>query len=308
MNKTASLPPAIDAHCAATLGRAGPMRYYAAGEGRPLLLLHSINAAGSSREVRPLFDHFRESRRVYAPDLPGFGRSDRGERDYSVRLYVDAIEDILEVIASDAAPEPVDALGLSLSSEFLARAAKELPARFRSLALVTATGFRSGSNKLREPEGSTLERQWLSKLLSVKLWRGAIYQWLVRPPSIRYFLTRTWGSEDIDEDLAAYADLTTHQPGAENAPFAFLSGRLFSADIRDVYESLKLPVWLPHATKGDFQDFRGASWTRERTNWRVTAYDSGALPFFEHTEAFLSDYEDFLESASAFRGQLDSKT
>ncbi len=38
---------------------------------------------------------------------------------------------------------PIDALAVSLSSEFLARAVTETPLTFRTLALVSPTGFRS---------------------------------------------------------------------------------------------------------------------------------------------------------------------
>jgi len=293
------LPPALDAERGEVDNRAGPLDYYVAGNGAPLLLLHSINAAGSAYEIRPLFEHFRHGRRVYAPDLPGFGYSDRSRRDYNVRLYTDAVLDMLNVIARDSGDRPVDALALSLSSEFLARAASEAEHRFRSLAFVTPTGFRRGSDKLREPAGSTREMRWLSAILEFPPWRRALYRALVRPGSIRYFLKRTWGSDDYDEHLAAYDDLTTHQPGAEHAPYAFLSGRLFSTDIRDVYESLGLPVWLPHGTRGDFKDFSGADWTRKRTNWSVKAYETGALPHFERPDAFLADYATFLEQAAA---------
>ena len=302
MNRTSSLPPAIDAHCPVNLGRAGSVRYYAAGEGRPLLLLHSINAAASAREVRLVFDHFRESRRVYAPDLPGFGRSDRSPRDYSVQLYCDAILDMIDVIHGDAAPEPVDVMAVSLTSEFVARVASEAPQLFRSLTFVSATGFQKGSDKLRQPKGSTLEKSLLSKAFNVSMLRGPLYRWLVRPESIRENLERIWGSQRFDRDLAEYADLSTHQPDAENAPLAFLSGRLSSGDIRTVYESLRLPIWLPHGTKGEFIDYSGPRWTRERPNWTLTAYDSGALPFFEQTEPFMADYADIMERASSVGG------
>jgi pimeloyl-ACP methyl ester carboxylesterase len=54
-----------------------------AGAQLPLLLIHSVNAAASAYEVRPLFDHYRGRRPVYALDLPGFGQSDRSDRLYS---------------------------------------------------------------------------------------------------------------------------------------------------------------------------------------------------------------------------------
>ena len=53
---------------------------YIAGSGPPLLLVHSINAAPSTAEVRPLFDHYRRTHTVFAPDLPGFGASPRPDR------------------------------------------------------------------------------------------------------------------------------------------------------------------------------------------------------------------------------------
>ena len=37
-------------------------------EGTPLLLLHSVNAAPSAMEMRPLFEYYRDKRPVLAPD------------------------------------------------------------------------------------------------------------------------------------------------------------------------------------------------------------------------------------------------
>lgn len=293
------LKPALAADVREIRNRAGRLCYYVAGDGPPLLLIHSINAAGSAYEVKPIFDHYRQSRTVYVPDLPGFGLSDRSAREYTIRLYVDALHDILEVIAADRGQAAVDALALSLSSEFLARAANEAPSRLRTLALVTPTGFRRGSERLRGPDESNREMRLLSSIVDVPLWRRALFKGLVTPRVVRYFLRRTWGSADIDEGLAAYDDLTTHQPGAEHAPLAFLSGRLFSGDVRNVYERVELPVWLAHGTRGDFKDFSEAGWTRDRSNWRVQAFDSGALPHFELPRLFFQSYSTFLENPVA---------
>ncbi len=288
------LPNAVDGERRSALGRSGHLGYYVAGQGPPLLLLHSINAAGSAYEVRPIFAHFVRSRRVYAPDLPGFGCSDRSERDYDVGLYVAAIHDMLDEIERECGAMPPDVLALSLTSEFLARAAVEQPARFRSLALITPTGFDARSDSLRGPEGSTREIRFLHAFLTFPVWRRGLYGLLTRPGAIRYFLRRTWGSSEIDEGLAAYDDLITSQPDAEHAPWAFASGRLFSRDIRRVYEALRVPVWLAHGTRGDFQDFRGADWVRGRSDWSVQAFSTGALPHFEQPQVFCEAYERFL--------------
>ncbi len=293
------LPPAVDAEQRSVDEQAGRLSYYVAGEGAPVLLLHSINAAGSVYEIKPVFEALSSSYRVYAPDLPGFGFSDRSRRAYTVDLYVNAIVDMLNLMATEHGEQPVHAIGLSLTSEFLARAAAMHPTRFRSLTLINATGFTAGSDQLREPAGSTREMAWLSNVLELPIWRGPLYRLLASPGSIRFFLKKTFGSANYDEGLAQYDELTTQQPGAENAPYAFLSGRLFSRDIRNVYESLEMPVWLPHGTRGDFKDFRGAAWTKERDNWNVDAFETGALPHFEQTDRFMRRLREFLEGTEA---------
>jgi pimeloyl-ACP methyl ester carboxylesterase len=293
------LPTAVSGERREIEMRAGRLSYYVAGTGAPVLLVHSINAAGSAYEVRPIFEHMRAQRRVYALDLPGFGFSDRAPRRYDVRLYVQAIHDMLDTIAADVGPEPVDALAISLSSEFLARATTERPERLRSLALVTPTGFGRPYRLLHGPEGGTREIPGLYGLFTFPLWSQGFYNLLVSRPSIRYFMQRTYGSNDVDPGLVDYAYLASHQPGAKNAPYAFVSGRLFSSDIRTVYEQLALPVWMPHATRGDFKDFSEAGWTRSRLNWRVQPFDTGALAHFERPEEFLAAYDRFLADPTA---------
>ena len=276
-------------------GRSGRLSYYVAGEGRPLLLLHSINAAASACEIRPAFEHAMRSHRVYAPDLPGYGFSDRSSRRYDIALFCDAVRDLLDVIDADQPRrQTIDAFALSLSAEFLARVAAEEPNRFRSLTLVTPTGFRRGSQNLRAAPGSSREMRGLYPALTFPLWGSALFGALVTRASIRYFLKRTFGSDQVDEGLVDYAWRTTHQPGAQHAPFAFLSGRLFGADIRTVYEQLRTPVWLAHGTRGDFRDFSEAERLRRASNWTVQAFATGALIYFEQPTLFYQHWDAFL--------------
>jgi pimeloyl-ACP methyl ester carboxylesterase len=275
-------------------GRAGRVAVFAAGEGPPMLLLHSINAAASAYEVRPVFERMLASHRVFAPDLPGFGASERSDRRYDAALYGVAIDEVLDAIAHEAGDAAVDVLALSLSAEFAARAAVRRPARFRTLAMVTPTGLDRRSDSLRAEPGADREIRGVHRAVSMPLWSQALFDLLVSRPSVRFFLRRTFGSRDIDEGLLDYSWRTAHQPGARHAPLVFLSGRLFSRDIRDVYERLALPVWVPHATRGDFKDFGGALWTRSRANWTVQPWATGALPHVEQPDAFADAYRRFL--------------
>ncbi len=286
-------PPAVSGERFYTQGDAGRVACYVAGSGPPLLLVHSVNAAASAAEVRPLYEHYRASRTVYAIDLPGFGASERSDRVYTPRLMTDALLQVLDAIATRGHASPVNALAVSTGCEFLARAAAEHPERLGHLALVSPTGLR-GKVPRRGPAGSTRGLPWLYRALRGPGWGGALYRGLTRPAVIRYFLERTWGSKAIDEQLWAYDVLTARLPGSEYAPLYFLSGGLFSADILSVYESLTQPVWLSHGTRGDFTDYQGRSWLEGRGNWRFSVYPTGALPHFELPERFIADYDDFL--------------
>lgn len=290
-----SLPAPLSAARRDIDGRAGRIALYSAGEGPPMLLVHSINAAASAYEIRPIFERMKRTHRVFAPDLPGFGASDRSDRHYDIALYVAAIEDVLDAISAEVGDQPVDLLALSLSSEFAARASLHRPSRVRSLAMVTPTGLDRRSPTLRGAPGSSREVAGVHRVVSMRLWGQGLFDLLVSRPSVRYFLQRTWGSKKIDEGLWGYSWLTAHQPGARHAPFAFLSARLFARDIRDVFERLTLPVWVPHGTRGDFKDFSGADWTHERPNWSLTPFESGALAHFEHPAAFETAYRRFLD-------------
>jgi pimeloyl-ACP methyl ester carboxylesterase len=301
--RDAALPPALSAERRELASNAGRLSYYVAGPPRdkgsiPLLLLHSINAAGSAYEVKPLFERFQVRRTVYALDLPGFGFSDRSDRRYRPRLMTDAIHAIVEEIRQRHGQGAIDALAVSLSSEFLARAAFEGPDAFRSLALVSPTGFDRRA-PYTGPPGSTRGNAALYTALNVPLWREGFFRLLTSRPSIRYFLQKTWGSKEIDEGLLNYDYLTTHQPGAYHAPYDFVSGFLFSGDISNVYDALKLPIWMSHGVRGDFTDY---SWTwnvERKSNWTIHEFPTGALPYFELCSLFVQRYEMFLERVAA---------
>jgi pimeloyl-ACP methyl ester carboxylesterase len=134
----------------------GMMTVYAdrRGAGRPLVLLHGIHPGASALETRSFFSAYRGKRPVLAPDLPGYGTSDRHEHLYSAALYTFAVMQLLLRLTTRDAPADVVAFGLS--SEFAARAARDRPDLFNSLTLVAPTGFgvvetRRGPRELYTP-------------------------------------------------------------------------------------------------------------------------------------------------------------
>lgn len=274
----------------------GRLSWYQAGpaasgaSGTPLVLVHSVNAAASAYEVKPLYEHYGRERPVYALDLPGFGFSERTDRPYDPRLMTDAIHVLLSEIRREHGSAPVDALALSLSAEFLARAAVEAPDAFRSLALVCPTGFNRSALRTG-PEGSTLGRSAPLAILKRLDARRRVFDLLTRRGTIRYFLRRTWGSDRIDESLFEYDHLTTRPEGAEFAPLRFVAGFLFSGDSGNLYRTLVHPVWAVHGVRGDFVEYPGLRLMQDRPNWTIKVLPTGALPHFEGPREFFRYYD-----------------
>lgn len=283
--------------------RVGLLSYYVDGPDResgvpsgptpPLLLVHSINAAASAHEVKPLFDAFKKVRRTYALDLPGFGHSERSDRTYDQGLMVTAIEALVAEIRSKEQCREIDALAVSLASEFLAKVALRRPDEIRSLALVSPTGFARDTATGGPPEADC-RRPGVLRVLDLPLLGKALFRLLTSRPSIRFFLQRTWGSKQIDEDMFRASCRVCRADGAHRAPFHFIAGYLFSADIPSVFQALEQPVWLAHGVRGAFADFSRVAHFADEPNWRITTFQTGAMPHFEAREAFIDEYTRFL--------------
>src|SRR5262249_34595134 len=150
---------------------------FSGGTAAPLLLVHSVNAAATAYEMKTLFEHFQGKRAVYALDLPGFGLSDRSDRTYSPRLMTDAIHAAVREIQLNHGDSAIDVAALSLGCEFAARAATETPNAFRSIALISPTGFDRRAARASQNAGSDATRAmpWLHGLLSVPLWKRGFF-------------------------------------------------------------------------------------------------------------------------------------
>jgi pimeloyl-ACP methyl ester carboxylesterase len=246
-------------------------------------------------EITFKHDASGEKKSLILIDLPGYGRSPRTDRRYDIALFTAAIEDALDAIGESCGDAPVDLIAVSLSCEFAARAAVNRPQRLRTLTLVTPTGLDRRSAALDGAPGQSREVPGVHRVLTWPLWSQALFNLLSSGPSVRYFLRRTWGSPDIDAGLAEYCVASARQPGARFAPLSFLCFRLFAADVRSLYSKLQMPVWVPHATRGDFRDFSGADFLRSRPNWRFQPFESGALVYFEMPDAFVAAWRRFAE-------------
>jgi hypothetical protein len=130
-------------------------------------------------------------------------------------------------------------------------------------------------------------------MLNYPVWRRGLFGLLTTKLVIRKFLQKTLGSKTIDESLLDYDYETTDQPGAEHAPYYFVSGYLFRGDILNIYQALKHDVWMVHGTRRDF-DYHHASRVKNRANWTLEVFATGAFPHFEALVPLAASYDNFL--------------
>ena len=120
--------------------QAGPyrLRYLEAGSGPPLVLVHGLGSSATQdwgRLIAPLSRRFH----VYAPDLPGFGESERpAAADYSIPMQVEAVRAFMEAKGFRRAR----VAGLSMGGWIVSRLAGERPEMVERLVVVDAAGMR----------------------------------------------------------------------------------------------------------------------------------------------------------------------
>ncbi len=253
-------------------------------EGRPLLFVHSVNAAPSAIELKPLFQHFRASRPVFAPDLPGFGRS---TRRVGTMTPSDFAKQIACIIDETTPSEPPDVIALSLGCEFVARAVVEFGAAVRSLTFISPTGFSS-----RQPPTPKAQRR-LKRLFDFAGFGRSAFKLLRLERSIRYFYGMNF-SGFVPNELVTYALKTTRQPGAHDMPLQFLSMGLFTANAAEsLYSKLDVPVLVlfdkdPNVSFELFEEFEAnPAWQFERIA------PSLGMPQWEHPERTVGAIETF---------------
>lgn len=98
----------VDARQVGVTVAAGPgrpddvdVRYFVAGEGPPVVLLHGIGLDAAAVSWRYLLPDLAREFRVYAPDLPGHGGSDKPRTRYTTDYFRGALEGFLDAVGTD---------------------------------------------------------------------------------------------------------------------------------------------------------------------------------------------------------------
>jgi len=193
----------------------------------PLLLLHTPEVGASAYEMRKIMELLAPHYRVYAPDLLGFGLSDRPRIAYCAETYIALCRDFLaEVVA-----QPATIVASRVSCNYAVTVAATSPALCERLVLLSPVAL----------YGDDQKPALISNLVEAPAVKSLLYPMLSTRFALQYILARqhTFTSEaDLDHFYAA-----AHQLGAEHASMALLAGKL-TYNAAEQLEKLQQPTLI----------------------------------------------------------------
>ena len=263
------------------------IRYLAAGEGPPLVLLHG--AGDNSLDWRWVMPALAATHRVYAPDLPGSPDSARPAADYSPAFFERFVASFLDALGIGRATF----VGNSLGGLIALRVALSEPARVGVLVLVDSAGLGSEVN----PAFTAVNVPGLAKA-AMPFWRTQVgaYQ-------------RAWGRtallfahppRSVPREWLAEQRRLAQSPGYLEAHLSVLRALVRPLGQREVLvnrlPSLQVPtlvVWGARDRVFPESQAKDAA-ARLREGSLAVIPDCGHMPHVECPDRFLATLDGFL--------------
>jgi len=274
----------------------GDVFYKKAGDGPPLILVHSIGAGCSSYEFRNVWENLVEQHTVYALDLLGFGKSDKPPLAYTDATFINLLDSFArEVVGVGDGKGEADVVAVSLSAAYIIALSQRDPSLFHRLILVCPTGIEELAKPLNA--GSVVCRG----AMSAPVLGTSVYNLAASRGFIRYYLRKYIYSDPaamITDEVVEQYHTAAHQPGGENFFAAFVSGYM-NVNVADAFShvvDLPLLVWGRDAVITPLS--QAEAFLKANANAKLEVIeDAGALPHEEQPEAFLAAVRPFLYGA-----------
>ncbi len=223
--------------------QAGPyhLRYLEAGSGPPLVLVHGLGSHAAQdwgRLIGPLGRRLH----VYAPDLPGFGESERpATADYSIPMQVEAVRAFLRAVGVSRAR----VAGLSMGGWIVSRLAGEQPEMVERLVVVDGAGMRPDGPRIPAEVLLPSDEEGVRRLLAAVRNNAPLPPSFVARDILAHRLREEWIVRRTLESLGAGRDWLDGTLGRADMPVLIVWGR--QDRLIPVAYAARLEAEFPHA-------------------------------------------------------------
>lgn len=275
-------------------GALGEVVFQELGSGTPpLLLLHSLGPGYDANQWRSLAELLASRHSVYAPDLPGWGRSEAPAGGHLPELYIRSIAGFLDRVVRG----PAVIVAAGLSAAYAVRIALERPERVRGLVLVSPQGLAADAAAFAGP-GAAFVRQ----LLQLPVLRTTALDLLTSRQALEHHLRREAyaAPERVDAALLDHHYRASHRPRARAALAALLRGNLW-LDVEASLDEVGVPVLLAWGRTARSAPVENADlWLRHLPDARVEVFQGSAdLPHVESPTELCRAIERFADELQA---------
>lgn len=234
----------------------GHVIYHEAGEGEPLLFLHSVCLGGSSYEWSKVYPEFVRRYRVLAPDLVGFGESQRPNVQSSANDYVRMLAEFIRATCWEEKPVIVAS---GLTAGFCLQLASQHPDLLSRMVLYMPTGdYDFGFARLRLSTRMAARTQSLQRFLykNYQSTRTAVRNWLASGGYAN--------ADRLTDEVVEVFTTCARQSGAEYAIRNLHAGKL-NVDLEDRVALVSLPVTYLWGNEPSFPALEYGQWLQSRT-------------------------------------------
>lgn len=196
----------------------GKIFYVERGEGEPLILIHGLASGTSSFVWRKNFTELSKHFKVYALDMPGFGKSDKQPITYTSSVYRNIIKSFIQNIIG----EPVNIVASSQCAAYAIELAYDNPGIFKKIICISPTGI------FELADYPKLWGKTVNLFFKLPISGTFMYNMLVSEPSVKYFLKKNvyYNKDYVTKYVIKYYKKSARQNGmlSKFAPSSFLSG------------------------------------------------------------------------------------
>ena len=265
----------------------GKINYIKRGEGRPLLLLHSLSAYGSCYEFSKIIDKLSEKHTVYAIDFPGCGHSDKPEMTYTAFTFVQ----VIYLFINEVIGEVTDIIASGLSGAYGIMAKRNFCDKIGKIIIADPVSIHSLTSQ------PTWKDSFIKDIRNLPVTGTFLYNMAASPSGYRLFTNSLSGDsvKDVSRDTSK-ACCESAQIGGSGGKYLFNSIKSGFVYV-DIRKSLKDLEGVSIITDTEDAARKKTASEYRKINKDIKIYEmpgAGHMPYMQDPSGFLAIVGDIL--------------